>query len=693
MGAARAPSGPASVPQTRAPAGHAVNHRRYEMLKSFLIALPCLLALHAGPAVCADDLLPPDRDRLARLRSALSEAPRANAAEFRVLASQHGQDPLWPWIELHYLRGRGARLDADRVLEFLARHGDTPPARTLRRAALRELAERGDWPGFRRIGLTERDARDAELRCHGLSARFARGDDPEVIDDALAEWDRGDSLPKACDPVITHLRRLGRLDTARTLGRIEAAAERGNVGLMRHLARGLEATLRSRVEAEARFIEAPSSAAMGWTSTPRTRAVIEAGLNALARRDPGAAESLLDGLAPALSLEAERIGRLRHAIALWSAASFLPEAAGRFARVPTRAFDARLHEWRVREAIARRQPREALDALAAMPGEQRERARWQLIEARLRMAVGETGVARALLERASAEPNFHGFLAAELSGRDYTLCPLPAASGEAARRTLERSGVARALDLYSLDRPGWAHQEWAAALTDQPLPQQALAVEAAFRRGWYDRASQTLGSGEGMRYYAQRFPLPHEKVLRHEARRHDLPAAWVAGLIRAESSWMPSARSPADARGLMQLLPATGRDTARRLGRSFGSPDLLFQPTVSIELGSAYLRQMLDAHDGKPALATAAYNAGPAAVGRWLGVRPPVAPLLDDSLLWLETIPFHETREYVARVMAFSLIYDWRLQGRAGSLLARLEGRMEQGERDFSCPVTAPNPG
>lgn len=661
------------------------------MLKRILILLPCLLALEGAPQAHAETLLPADPERLALLRGALAAAPKADAAEFRVLAQRHGQDPLWPWIELQYLRGRGSRIGVEAVADFLAREGDAPAATVLRRATLRELAKRGDWPGFRRIGLGEGDADDAELRCHGLVARLARGDDPTVVDDALLEWDRGEPLPAACDPVITSLRNLGRLDAARTLKRIEAAAARGEAALMRHLGARLEAGLRGRIEAEARFIEAADSASLPTGQAgPRTRAAAEAGLTGLARRDPAAAERVLDTLAPALSLEVDRIGRIRGAIALWTAASYLPEAADRFARVPADAFDTRLHEWRVREAIARRQPREALDALTAMPNAHRSRARWSLIEARLLQALGESEGARQLLVQAAGEANFHGFVAAELSQRDYALCPLSASADRAARRTLEgTAGVVRALDLHSLDRPGWAHLEWNAAMASLSLPLQALAVDAAFQRDWFDRAAQTLGNGDGMRYYAQRFPLPHAGVLRREARRHDLPPAWIAGLIRAESSWMTQARSPADARGLMQLLPATGRDTARRLGRNFSGAGELHQPQFNIALGSAYLRQMLDAHGGRMALATAAYNAGPAAVGRWLSARPPNAPLLDDPILWLETIPFHETREYVARVLAFSLIYDWKLQGQGGSMLARLGGGAEGTRRSFSCPATS----
>lgn len=664
------------------------------MLKKILATLPCLLALSAAVPTHASTLLPADPDRLALLRSAVSAASTVSDAEFRSLALRLGQDPLWPWIEQQRLRSRGERVDLDAVTDFLTRQGETAVARTLRRGVLADLAKRGDWAGFRRIGIGEGDIEDAELRCHALTARFARGDDAGVVTDALAEWDRGDSLPSACDPAIAALRRIGRLDNARVLKRIEAAAVRGNAGLMRHLARGLDTGLRARIDAEVRFIEAPAmTPAAQWSSTPRTRAAVEAGLISLSRRDPAAAERLLDALAPALSLEVDRIGRIRHAIALWSAASYLPEAADRFARVPADAFDTRLHEWRTREAIARRDPRTALAALAAMPAEFRERARWQLIEARLLQAIGEPEAARALLLKAAGEPNFHGFVAAELVGQDYPLCPLPAAHGRTAVRALEQAGIARALDLQAIGRPGWAHREWSAAIATLTPPQQALAVDAALQRGWYGRASLTLGSGEGMRYYTQRFPLPYEPVLRRETRRHDLPAAWVAGLIRAESSWTSDARSSADARGLMQLLPGTGRDTARRLGRSFSGPGALFQPEFNLELGTAYLKQMLDEHGGRPALATAAYNAGPAAVSRWLAARPPSAPVLDDIVLWLETIPFQETREYVARVMAFSLIYDWRMEGRGASLIGRLQGHASTVTRSFTCPpATHPVP-
>lgn len=632
--------------------------------------------------------------RIATLRVALAEVERASASELNALRRRHGSDPLWPWIEISYLRRHPASLRGSAATDFVDRHAGQPVAQALRRLALPVLAKREDWAGFRQLDDGIVSAADPDLRCHALTARFALGTDATAIDDALALWDSGESLPVTCDPVLGALRGFGRLDTARVLLRIERAAERGNAGLMRFLARRLDAGLRTQVEAEALFIERPSAVASSWPSTPRTRAAVEAGLERLAQADPAAAEALLESLQTPLKLELERSGRLRNTIALWSAASYLPEAADRFARVPASAFDARLHEWQVRERLAQRDASGALAALASMPGSQRDTARWRLIESRLRHQQGDAERAQALLVQAAVEANFHGFLAADLLDRDYHLCVLEPPTERATRhRVATNAGLVRALDLYQLGRPGWAAQEWTAALRDAPLPEQALAVEAALARGWNDRAAQTLGSGDGMRYYGQRFPLPHAGALRSQARRHRLHPAWVAGLIRAESSWMSGARSPADARGLMQLLPTTAQQTARGLGNSFSGAQSLHNPILNIELGTAYLREMLDAHDGQPGLATAAYNAGPAAVARWRQARPQTAPLLDDTILWLETVPFHETREYVARVMAFSLIYDWRLDGRAGSLLARLEGRTERGSRGFTCtPAAAAGP-
>jgi soluble lytic murein transglycosylase len=190
---------------------------------------------------------------------------------------------------------------------------------------------------------------------------------------------------------------------------------------------------------------------------------------------------------------------------------------------------------------------------------------------------------------------------------------------------------------------------------------------------------------DDIRYYSLRFPLHHDADIRAQSRVNGLDPAWVAGETRAESAFMPNARSGADARGLMQLLPGTGALTAKRLGMSWQGGESLFDPSTNIILGTAYLRQMVDHFGGFPYLAIAAYNAGPAPVERWQAQRSGL-----DPDFFIESMPYKETREYVARVLAFSVVYDWRLNGNAAPVSDRLMGHLVNDplqRRGFICPT------
>jgi soluble lytic murein transglycosylase len=137
--------------------------------------------------------------------------------------------------------------------------------------------------------------------------------------------------------------------------------------------------------------------------------------------------------------------------------------------------------------------------------------------------------------------------------------------------------------------------------------------------------------------------------------------------------------------GLMQVLPATGAAVSRRIGQAWGGSQSLYEPETNIVLGTAYLRQMLDEYGGKPYFAIAGYNAGPTPLARWQAQRPGMAPDF-----WIETISYHETRDYVARVLAFSVIYDWLLEGDALRLSDRIQGDLDGPRKQFQCPAASP---
>jgi soluble lytic murein transglycosylase len=642
-------------------------------MRMFPLGLILLLAL---PAAAADL-----EARRADFRQVLEQAERGPPLppQVRRRVLDH---PLYPYVEYAETVRDIGRLRGDEVAAVLERHRELPFAGALRAAFLRELARRRDWATF----LAQyRGSTDIELQCHALQAELATAAASADRDQRIiALWLHGASRPPACDGPFAHLQSTGRIDAALRWQRIELAAEAGNAALMRFLARGLDATGRRQAEAEANFIEAPDASAAGWPRDPRSSRVAVHGLERLARRDPAAAERLFAALATPLAFDEAQRTRVAYAMALWSAASYLPDSARRLAAVPAPGYDLRLHEWRAREALARGDHGATLAAIEAMGAEQRGDGRWRYLEARMREQLGQATAARTQLAALATEPNYFGFLAADRVGANYALCPAELADDRAARQRLRAlPGLERALELHALARPAWALREWDAAVAPLSAEQRRHAVALAVEGGWTDRAVFALAQGEDLRYYTMRFPLAHATHLRREAGKHGIDPAWAAALIRAESAWQPDARSHADARGLMQLLPSTAVAVARRHGLTWNGNATLHDPRSNISLGMAYLAEMLARHDGRPFLATAAYNAGPTPVARWRNQRPPVEPDL-----WVETIPYRETREYVARIMAFAVIYDWRFGGKAVPVLERMQGRTGRAHavRQFDCP-------
>jgi soluble lytic murein transglycosylase len=176
-----------------------------------------------------------------------------------------------------------------------------------------------------------------------------------------------------------------------------------------------------------------------------------------------------------------------------------------------------------------------------------------------------------------------------------------------------------------------------------------------------------LGDSGDQRRYEWRFPLDYAPLVDASANGLRLDAAWVMGLMRSESALAEDAMSPAGARGLMQVTPGTARQLAQRHGLSYTDADQLLQAEDNIRFGTSYLRDLLDRYGGNPVLATGAYNAGPNAVDRWLDERPAGEPAI-----WVETLPYFETRDYIPRVLAFTTLYDWRMQRPVSRVSSRM---------------------
>lgn len=613
-------------------------------------------------------------------RSALERLERGAplTPEIRQTFASH---PLLPWLEYAELGHDVSRASASQIDTLRRRYPELGFAEPLRKLLLHELARRRDWSGFRTQFKPALDT-EIELQCHAISAELAtRAPDAELKTRIADLWRFGGSRPASCDAGFEALSQARGITDALRWERIMLAAEAGNGDFVRLLARKLPAAEQLQADGYASYLDAPSAKlALAWPATQRSRQVAAIGASRIAKADPAAGERLLVALTP-LRLTAEQQALVRYQAALWSAASYLPGSAQRMAAVPATAFDDRLHEWRAREALARADWRQTLNAITAMPDNLRADSRWRYVQARMHELLGDAEPAKRQFAALAREPNYHGFLAADRLDQPYALCPLEIDTSSARHKQIAAAlGLLRAAELKALGRDGWAELEWKQLLAGLDAEGRHHAVSVALASRWNDRAVFSMATPEDQRYYSLRFPFAHRNDLRKQAGKHDLDEAWVAALIRAESAWQPRARSHADARGLMQLLPSTGAAMAINQGLTWSGGDMLFDPRTNIALGTAYLAAMLARHGEQPYLATAAYNAGPAPIGRWLAQRA-----AHDVDLWVETIPYRETREYVGRIMAFSVIYDWRLHGAAVPLAARMRG-VSAKRRAFVCP-------
>jgi soluble lytic murein transglycosylase len=657
-------------------------------------SVACAQTPASVPSTAATTLPAPAFDpQLSRVGTAIEAAERGqfDAAQVADLV----RHPLYGWIEYASLRRNIDTLSSTQAQAFLTRYGQQAVGEAFREIWLAAAARREDWPAFLAAWKPTPSntlGKNQSLRCVELNARQALGRaDAQWISDAQAIWrSNGKPLPAECDAPFAVLAARGGLSDAMRWDRIDAAAAEWQPAVMRSAARGLPAADAALANDYAAFLEAVNERALTWPKTERSRRMASHGLARLGKSTPIAAETQLPKYANALGFTTEDRGRVLYQVALWTVASYEPESAARLGAVPDASYDDKLHEWRVREAISRSDWRGALAAIRKMGDKQRSDSRWQYFEARLAERTGDKAAADRLYREAARKPEFHGFLAADRIDQPYALCPWLPQDNAAAKAGVARDpAIVRAMGLYKLQRSGWAQREWDEALSRFDDAQRRMAVEVAQSNGWFDRAVFSLGKDaagnpkpDELRLYQLRFPLHHDATIRREAAKNRIDPGWVAAEIRAESVFNPRARSGANAMGLMQVLPGTGSAVARRIGVPWGGAESLYDPDTNIILGTAYLRQMLDQYGGQPYFAIAGYNAGPAPLSRWQAQRPGM-----DPDFWIETISYKETRDYVARVLAFSVIYDWRLNGDAVALSERLRGRVDGPRKRFACPL------
>lgn len=616
------------------------------------------------PALAADPQAAQRVDFLAA-----RQALRANQPErFAQLEARLRDYPLHIYLRYESLNRRLTTASAAEVQAFLAAAADSPLAERLRRDRLRLLAKQRRWPEF--LALYRDEAADTELHCHYLQANRPSAPTPEWLDEVEALWLVGHSQPDACTTVFAALEASARMTPDMIWQRIRLAMAENAPGLAAFLAQSLPAAQRGWVdvwrEVHARPSSAPAHARLRQ-DTAQAREILVHAAGRWARADAAAAHAWWTGIRDRYAFsDAQRAQALR-AIALQAAYKRLPQALRWLAQVPESARDESLRDWQARSALLQRDWPALIAAVDSMPPDEADEGEWRYWRAQAQIRLGHAAAAQPLLEALAGERSFHGFLAADALGRAYALNrrPIVATDAELDELQARHPALLRAGELRRVQSIHDARREWSFGTRDLAPRDLERAALLAHRWGWHDRAIFTAGRSGHLDDLELRFPVLHADEVLRAAAALRLDPAWVMGVMRQESAFIADVRSAAGALGLMQLMPATGADMARLLKLPKPANADLLRPDMNIRLGTQYLRKTLDSL-GNPVLATAAYNAGPGRVRRWL----PTASL--PTALWVDTIPFSETRGYVRNVLAFAIIYDARLDRPLTPLRARM---------------------
>ena len=338
-----------------------------------------------------------------------------------------------------------------------------------------------------------------------------------------------------------------------------------------------------------------------------------------------------------------------------------PRAVEWLGRIDPAYADARMLGWRVSAAALHGRWDEAAGGIALMPEEERARERWRYWHARALEAAGRLEEARAGFESLAGERDYYGFLAADRleTGYSFNHRPLAVAS-DTVERVAAMPGTRRALELLALGRRVEARREWRALTRDLGEEDLKAASWIARCRDWHTRAILTIARTPELDDLDLRFPLVFRRTVESPSVRRSLPPAAVYAVIRQESAFMPDARSSAGALGLMQIMPRTGREIARAMGRRPPGRNQLLSPRLNVEMGTHYLRSLLRGVDGHVVLATASYNAGPHRVRGWLPAQGEV-----EAAVWIDQHPVH--RDPPLRAAGPGLQRDLRAPPRAAA--------------------------
>ncbi len=561
--------------------------------------------------------------------------------------------PLYPYLLYKSLLGNKNQLS--KVESFLEKYADTPYASSLRNNQLSLLASQKKWNAY--VSLYENNS-STKLQCHYQWALHKTGNTVSALKGAKQLWLTGQSQPPECDELFNLLKERKMLTSDLVWKRFSLALRAGNLSFARYLKKSLPTKPANNAAFWLKVYQSPQSTLVKWQSWPSNKELYSKifvhGLERLVAKDLSLANKIWHEGKNHFAVDSLQSAQLERLLSLKMIKNRHPQALKSLFNLTPEQDNAETRKWRVRAALLNQDWNRVDDALNRLTIDEQETSRWKYWKARMLAELGHPVASTQLYQEIAGERDFYGFLAADRTKLDYALNNSPIEVSLASAQELEQSWPFLAMkEFLAVNHELDARRLW--WYKSQRLEHSELlaAARLANQWGWHDVAIFTAARAKQWDDVELRFPLAYkEQILKHAANA-ELRPSLVYGVIRRESAFRTNVSSKAGARGLMQIMPKTGRMLARKLNHRWQSAAQLFQPETNLRYGTTYLKQLSARFNNNLAMVAAGYNAGPHRVERW---RPQTQSVPAD--IWVETIPFNETRNYVKAVLAYMSIYN-----------------------------------
>ncbi len=565
--------------------------------------------------------------------------------------------PLYPYLQAHWLKNDLTK-EAE-IAAFLTAYKDNRYADGLRRDWLTALAKANQWSKF--IQYYQVDSESSKvpaLQCAFQSLQYGLGKKEQALAVAKELWQSLKSQPVECNALFTILRGSPSFTEELLWQRFSASlrGKKANPALAAALQTFMVSNELPTAQLWLKVHANPNLVAQeNWAgNTPKAGELFAHAIDRLAAKQLSAAITLWDGQKNRYKINNLTTDYIEQRLGLALVAAGNPaEAFARLMKATTLETEGRQNLLRM--ALKEQNWQHVTQALEKLTPAEKADDKGRYWQARALAELGKPTEAQALYSELAKKSNFYGFLAADKLKQAYQFKDLPVPVSTSDIDTLKQQDDFKVVaEWFALGRETEATRHWWYAIKKLDSKQIMAAAKLAQQWQQYKLAAFTIAKADYWVDLELRFPLLYVAQITEQTTKQNVDPALILGLIRQESVFDERAGSSVGAMGLMQIMPSTGKHIANSLNERWTGAASLYDPSVNVRYGTYYYKQLLDKFNGQVPLATAGYNAGPNRIKNW---RPDKPMPMD---IWIETIPFNETRQYVSFVLSNALFYQQR---------------------------------